>query len=192
MGNKRKQEALQESPTPADETILKDIMAVVRFLKDEGYKVGKSKVYKDRKAGLLKVAPDGSITESEALAYAVRAGLKKISDPAGRLDDIMAEKAQAELAKLRAQEEKIRFELDRERGKYLPKADVRAELAMKIGAIEASVKHLLRTRGADYIWAVGGDGKKVQVFLDMFNTDFDELLRQMADCDELGIKISIK
>ena len=174
-----------------DEQALKDVMAVVRFLKDKGFKIGKSKVYKDRRAGLLRVGPDGLITESEALAYAVRAGLKKLSDPVGQLDGIMAEKAKAELAKLKAQEEKIRFELERDRGKYLPKADVRAELAMKIGAIEAAVKHLLRTRGADYIWAVGGDGKKINVLLDMFNADFDEILRQMADCDELGIRINL-
>jgi hypothetical protein len=176
-----------------DDPVLENISAVVRFLQDEGYKVKKSKVYQDKGKGLLKTLPDGrTVTEAEAIAYAVRTSLKKISkSQSADLEGIQEEKSRAEVSKLKAQEEKLRFELEREKGRYLLKKDVQAEIAMKLGAIEAGVKHLIRIKGSDYIYAVGGDPKKLMVLVELLNADLDDLWNEFVSFDELKLEIRI-
>ena len=141
--------------------VLESVLAAVGYLNSQGYKLSKSKAYKDAKAGLLKVRGDKTVTEAEALAYAARVGLEKVvPGTSGSAEEIQARKIEAELSLSRAREEKLRFELERERGKYLLKTDVAVENATKFGAIEAGIKHLMRTKALEFIALVGGDGKK--------------------------------
>lgn len=91
------------------------------------------------------------------------------------------------LAKIR--EEKLRFELDRERGKYLLKTDVAVENATKFGAIEAGIKHLMRTRAIDYCTLIGGEAKKANDLIAAFNADVDIVLDQFCHAKGLTCEI---
>lgn len=174
----------------ADAPALDNLMAVVAFLKVQGYKIAKSKLYKDAAAGLIKANADGTVAETEARAYAQRY-LKKI---AGGEDDsamnaLYRQKAEAELAKTRAQEEKIRFELERERGNFMARDLVLVEFAIKWTAIEAAIRHLVRSRAADWMHMAGADGKKNDMFIDLISAELDELFNELAEIEELRIRL---
>ena len=175
-----------------DAAPLPDRKAAWEFLRAQGFKVSSGKFYTDCAKGMVKVAADGSISESEALAYAVRY-LKKVkgSDADAALDGIFKEKAQAELNLRITQEKKMAFELEREMGNYLPKADVLTQFAVKWGTLEASLRHLLRTRARDWIYACGGDAKKFDMFVALVGSEMDEIFNSMATIEDLEISLVV-
>jgi len=157
---------------------------------DDGWKLSKAKIYKDKESGLIRINPDGTVPASEVEAYITRAELKKIrSGDSGmdQLEGLSGEKLTAEVLKLKAQAEKAQFDLARERGKYLPKSEIRAELAAKLAAIEGGVKHLMRTKAADWISMAGGDAKKAHVVVEDFDARFDEMFLEFLDFQEIEI-----
>lgn len=170
---------------------LANLSEVERFLKARGYKIAKSKLYQDAAKGLIKVNADKSVNESEALAYAVRF-LKKIKGAEGdaEMDHLYREKAEAELEKIRSQNEKLRFELAQLHGNYMPRDQVITEFAVKWGAIEAAVRHLIRTRGRDWLYAAGADIKKHDMFQELVGAELDDLFNGLATIEELEITLA--
>ena len=170
---------------------LKNLTAAVQHLQDQGWKIKKSKVYADAKGGLLRVQPDRTVARADLDSYILRAGLEKTAaaDTGGQIERGQAERLELENEKLRRQVEKLTWELDRDRGKYLLKEDVRTELALKIAALEAGIKHWMRTGAADLVYAVGGEAAKARVLINLFEARLDELLDEMGRCEELGIEV---
>ena len=129
----------------------KSVAAVIRFFKIKGYEVEKSKVYQDKRKGLLRSDENGTISEDEALAYVVRSELGKVGDAVAEIDQYAGVRSKKEIEKLEVQTEKLRFELDKERGKYILKEDIRLQVAMKLGALEAGIKNTVRVNAAGKI-----------------------------------------
>lgn len=167
-----------------------NVMEALQFLKAQGYKVAKSKMYADAKKGLLKVLEDKSVLEADVLAYAVRAELEKTPGKASAVDDsIFADKANAELELLEVRKKKLTFEYEKQMGLYLLKTDVHAEIAMKLGAIEAGFKHLVAVRLADWIEDARGDVKCCDELRETIYGEIDALLNEFCSFDELEIVI---
>ena len=167
---------------------LPHLKATVDFLKNDGWKIAKSKLYADARAGLIKVNTDGTVNEAEAIAYAHRY-LKKIKAAEGEKDELYRDKAQAELDLLVARAEKTRFETDRERGLYLLKDEVRLQVAVKIGVFEAGFKNAVRINAEDLIHKVGGDPGRAQLFCTLFYDVIDQLLGEFGDMPEIDVLI---
>lgn len=175
---------------PAGEPF-KNLTGVFEFLKAAGYKVSKRKTYADAESGLIKMNPDRTINESEARAYAERF-LKKVksgNQDNGELDGIYKEKAAAELEYLKAKNEKIQFDLEKERGKYLLKTDVRTEFALKLGALDSIFRNIIRTRAADYAAIVGGNPGKTHLMVNLLYEGLDEALNGACSLEELEIEL---
>ena len=170
---------------------LKNLTAAVQYLQEQGWKVKKSKVYKDAKSGLLRVQPDRTVLRADLDSYILRAGLERTAqaDTGGQIERGQAERLELENEKLRKQVEKLEWELARDKGKYVLKEDVRTELALKIAALEAGIKHWMRTGAADLVYAVGGEAAKARVLINLFEARLDELLDEMGRMDELRIEI---
>ena len=168
--------------------MLADRTEAWRFLQAEGYKVGRQSVYNAAASGKLIVQPDGTITESDALAYAVK-NLKKVASKAGKPDKVAEQRAEEELALLRTKRAKLDFEFQRDRGLYLLKTDVRAEIAIKIAALEAGIKHFFRTFAADWIHRTGGDPKKAQMLIEWINAELDSLLNEFGRMEDIGVVV---
>lgn len=171
------------SPPPA----LNSVMDLLRFCEDQGRKISKSQLYRDRDKGAFRVEADGKILESEARAYA--SNLQKVESDNADMAGLHGEKLQVEIDRLKAQAEKAKFDLEKERSRYLPKSEVRAELAAKLAAIEGGIKHLMITKAADYIHMTGGDPKKAHLLVDVFNVDFDSFYNELLDFPEIEITL---
>ncbi len=173
----------------SEETKFPNLNAVAAFLKDDGYKIGKSKLYIDRDKGLIRTEPDGSVLHSQAIAYITKAGLTRISDKNGNAEELHAKKCRSEIRKIDAQAEKVEYEMAKDMRKYILKKDVEMETAVKIAAFEAGVKHLVRTHAIDWISATGGNPKKVNILMELFSAEFNELLDAFGKMDELNISL---
>ena len=162
----------------------------IAWMQQAGFKIKKSKVYGDRKKGKFHVQPDGRIRHADVLAYIHTEELSKAPSMLQVLEDISTRKQEKEIEKLTAQVEKLQFDLDRDRGKYLPKEEVRTELALKIAALESGLKHMIRIYASDWVGSVGGDIKKAPVLIGQFTHRLDELLDEMGNVEELELVVA--
>ncbi len=167
----------------------RNLSAVLVHLQDDGYKIQKTKLYDDKKAGLITVQPDGSVRQDDVLAYVAKVDLKKTSDNGGQLDALNAQEKKLQIQKLQAQTEKYEFDLEKEKGNYIPKSDARMEFAIKIGVFESGFKNLVRTNAVDWTVKTGGDVKKVNMLIELIFADIDELLNEMGTMEEIGVVI---
>ena len=172
-----------------EQQTFKTVAAVVRFLKAKGYKVEKSKVYQDKRKGLLRCADDGTIAEDDALAYAVRADLGKVTDAIAEVDQYAGVRSKKEIEKLEVQTEKLRFELEKERGRYILKEDVQLQVAIKLSALEAGIKNVVRVNAADWIHKTGGDAKKERMLCELVYAEVDALLGEFGNMEEINVTV---
>jgi len=165
---------------------------VLLFLQGQGYDLKKTKLYDAAKKGLLNVQPDGTVLRSDVSDYILHGDLKKKADEYGNISEEQADRIKNENKKFKVQIEKLEFELERDKGKYLLKSDVQTTVAIKIGALESGLKHLAMTKAVDWIITVGGDPKKVRVWQELYYADLDELLHEFGNMDEIQILIEKK
>jgi hypothetical protein len=163
----------------------KNRVAALKHLQERGYKIKKSKLYKDAAAGVLRVEKDGSILRSSIERYLdhPEAGLAGHLETvaAGRdldLKDLAREKIKAGLEKEKAQTEKIRFELERERGQWLPRDDFEMELASRAAVLDQGFKTAVQMHCEDWIHMVGG---RVSAAQELKTAICDEIDRMLAD-----------
>lgn len=169
-----------------DPRLLSDRVEAWKFLQAEGFKVGRQTVYNAVSSGKLIMQPDGTIAESDALAYAAK-NLKKIAGKNGKPDKVAEERAGEELALIRIKREKAELELAKERGLYVLKSDVRTEIAIKIAFLEASIKHMWRTFAADWIHRVGGNPQKTHMLLELVNAESDQFFNEIGRMEDINV-----
>ena len=164
-------------------------MAAIRFLQNLGYKIQKSKFYNDEKAGLVKVNPDGSVSESEVRAYAERF-LKKVKSNGkddGKLDQFYRDKAEAELKSVQMKNTQLEFEIEKQKGLWLKREEVETEFAINMAAIDACLKGIIEDSATDIIFATGGDPKKKHVFIEILNSRIDEMFNELSEIEGLEL-----
>ncbi len=81
----------------------KNVLAVLNFLKAEGFKVGRDKIYQDCKKGLLRVQKDKSVLSADVKLYS--ATLKQVSFDGVELVEDQKVKTRKEIEKLDLQNE---------------------------------------------------------------------------------------
>ena len=188
--DKQKSTIISNAAPEPEPVRFKKLSEVVKFLTEEGYKIKKSKIYLDAKAGYLVGTEDG-FTLNDVLAYVHTQSLDKIADnKAGKLDALSEKRLEKEVEKLTIQVEKLTWDMDRDQGKYLLKEDVRIELALKISAFEAGFKHAVATNAQDWVSLVGGISEKSQILVERIHHAIDALLAEFAEVDELDLIIT--
>lgn len=161
-----------------EKTKFESTLQVMNHLYDAGYKISDSKIYRDKKAGLLKVNSDGTVDEAEVRAYA--AGLKRRVGNIDDLSDLQHRKSDKELRILEIKEKKMKFELDRDMGNYIPRKDFEAELAARAIVLESGFRHFYSVKAREMIALVGGKVEKTADFLQALNDGLDEQLNQYS------------
>lgn len=165
----------------------KNRVEVLKQLTAKGYKISKSRLYKDSDNGLLTVQPDGAVHRADVDSYILRADLRKTESSEVEAGGFASEEAQERIRKLRNQNRDLEFKYSVEQGKCLLKEDVRQQVAMKIGALEAGLKYMLRVRAVDWVDAVGGNAAKKQILIDLAEADIDDLLNEFGMMDDISV-----
>jgi hypothetical protein len=164
----------------------KSIMHALRYLKDDGWKIEKSKLYKDRDSGLLAVNADKSVDEVVVLAYAAKYLDKVAATGSGDGGGALAEdKLNGEIAYNALRKKKLEFELAKEKGQYIHRSRWLAELVSKLSASKYAVLQVARYKAPELISAVGGDLKKEAVFTELFGEYIEDVFNELAMVPEL-------
>ncbi|MBI9092447.1 MAG: hypothetical protein JEZ12_24790 [Desulfobacterium sp.] len=154
------------------------LLSVCAHLTKNGFKISKSKLYRDRDKGAIRINPDGTVLETEVRAYA--ATLERINGDVADLSDGHAVKTQREIERLEEQIAKMRFEREKEEGKFIPRKEFEAELAARAVVMEAGFRHTFNVKVREWIAMVGGKAAKSADFLQELNTALDEQLNNFA------------
>ena len=121
----------------------------------QGVKVSQGKFYKDCKAGIIKVHPNGSVDRLSVVEYA---NTKDVSLPSMPDEIIQAKLDKEELERriLEVNLAKKKLDLDREREKWLSSEKAFALSAGLAGAIKDAVSYHIRHEVLNVIEAAGG------------------------------------
>ena len=164
----------------------KSIMDALRYLKDDGWKIEKSKLYKDRDAGFLAVNADKTVDEVVVLAYAAKYLEKVAATGSGDAGGALAEnKLTGEIAYNELRKKKLEFELAKDKGQYIHRSKWLAEMVSKLSASKYAVLQVARHKAPDLISAVGGDLKKEAVFTELFGEYIEDVFNELAMVPEL-------
>lgn len=179
-------ELADDGPEPA----AKNRLEVMKKLRREGYKIGKTKLYKDASDGLLRIQADGSVLEKDIDRYVRITGLKKpaeISD--AELQVLQKRKGEMEVEKLTQQVSDLKFRQEIAQGKYIPRAEFEMEVAGRAGALDAGLRHRFMSECRDLVDAVSGDAALVPILQEMLGKMLDEALNEYASLDNFQVII---
>ncbi len=115
--------------------------AIHRFLAAQGWKVSHTKVYTDIRLGILVPDKDNWFSEDCIMQYALNYLHKdgnienipatKTSEVVKDLDSLTKQKLQLEVELKQAQRDKLRFDLERKQGMFIPRGEVDSLLAAR-------------------------------------------------------------
>jgi hypothetical protein len=158
------------------------IADVLDYLRQDGWRVTKTSLYRHQKEGKFLPQRDGSYARKDIDKYA-RVWLKQQSTGkriAERTDELQRKKLDQELKNLEIEYERKRLALDKEQEKYIPKELMEVELASRAGILNAGLKHWIQSRAADWIRAAGGDTKRAGELINLMSRDLDEHINSYA------------
>lgn len=160
---------------------LANVLAVVDYLTRSGYKIKKSKAYKDQKEGLLRPEKDGTFAISTIDKYAVIAGLKRL-DGKGKdsLDKIQEEKAQVELEKAKEQRDFLRHKNKVASGMYVPREAFERELVKRFIVFKSDLNNFALSAAEIIIATVSGDPAKAPALIEYMQDAFADFLDRYA------------
>lgn len=163
---------------------------VLIYLKDCGFKVGRSSLSNHVRKGLLK-KKDGVFLQEDIDDYG-RLHLQD-SDSGERVSDKKTRSLQMQKLKNEAalkKEQFLKAKLDREilEGKFMPKDLVGIEQAAKAAVIDTGIVHTIRANAAAWIDLTGGDqakeGELIQSMIDVFRV----LVNEFASMESFNVK----
>lgn len=163
-----------------------NVLQVLAYLRDEGWRIAQSTLYLHKKEGKLKANVDGMFTKRAVDKYArtflVRRDTGK--SVAEEDDGLHREKLQEEIARLRVQRKKFEHDLAVAEGRYLPREDLALELAARASVIEAGFRHRNQSQAAEIIQVVSGDPARAPELIALLDRHLDEQLNEFATTRE--------
>lgn len=164
----------------------KTLMEVLQFVRDSGYSLGQSTIYRDKAKGLIVQDENGRYTEEEARAYIRRAGLKPAVGGA-EITYNADRKARAEIRKIEAQAAAHEFDLKVKQGRYVLKEDSVRERIDQAMILIMYFRQLLSVRLPEWLESHRG-GLSVNEIRDIASLDIDEMLNSLATSDTFQIR----
>jgi len=163
--------------------VFTSLLQVKDYLIGQGYKVSKSKIYRDAENGKITAVTDGSGNKSvsaiAAWEYAEK-HLEKTGVNKGDLKNLQAQKLMNAIRNQDIEYKRKAFDLDREQGKYIPRAEFESELAARAAVLESGFRNLFNLRVREWIAQVNGKPERAADFLASLNAGLDEQLNMYA------------
>jgi hypothetical protein len=161
---------------------LRNIAAVLDYLRAGDWRVTKTSLYRHQKEGKIAPRRDGLYTLRDVDKYArtwlkQKSTGKKIQE---KTEEQQRKKLDLELRNLELENKRKTFAYDKDLERYIPKEFMEIELAGRAGVLDAGLKHWVQSRAAEWIRTVGGDTKKVGDLIVLMNRDLDEHINSYA------------
>jgi hypothetical protein len=176
---KADQAADKISPGGAGDILSTQALAC-EFLRERGYKIGKSKFNADFKRGLIPTAPVGGFDVSALLGYAA-----VYCKPTAKVEDDAISKAAAQRLKADADQKSVnaaraQFKFEQELGKYILKEDHERELGARAAFFRRELENLCRRLAGPIITLARGDENRHQALIEYLLTQVEETMDAWA------------
>lgn len=166
-----------------DQKIFTSLLQVMDYLVVQGYKVSKSKIYRDAENGKIQAESDAagnkSVTALAAWEYAEK-HLEKTGVNKGDLKNLQATKLMQAIKIQEIDHRRKTFDLEKEQGKYIPKAEFEAELAARASVLDSGFRNMFNIKVREWIALVNGTPERAPDFLAALNRALDEQLNTYA------------
>lgn len=145
--------------------------AVERYLAAAGWKIKKSKLYQDKKKGLLRLQPDGTVLKVDADTYA--AAHLTPADAAPDADDsetlrLKRELVRAELEAKKQLVERNTLRMSRERGDLVSREEIDAMIVSAVSVLRSGMRQWIYVKMGELVELVGGDPAKMEEAIHLF------------------------
>ncbi len=162
---------------------------VLRFLEGDGWEIKKQKFYNHCSSGKLTKNRNGFYTKRLVKKYAETWLIRTQSGQtvASESEDLFATKTREEIKKLKVGRKKEELKYDIERGKYILRSDLDAELASRLVVLANSLTHLIQSETPEMIAIVGGDQQKTADLIVFLTDQTDELLNELATMGRFSV-----
>ena len=179
--------------------VYKTQLDAVAFLKDRGFKVSKSALNRDLKAGKISTDFNGHFEESSLLAYALALKEPTAQVENKALSSATTERLSADAQLKTYQAERQKLKLEKEQGLLMPRADHERALAARALFFRNEVQNFIHLHGASIIHLVGGDelklpdlvgfwGEKTSVWMDAWASN-REFVVDESDAENEGEEV---
>lgn len=138
-------------------TVLKTQLDAVRFLRDRGFRISKSKFGRDVKGGKVGTNADGHFEDGSLMAYAAVHLTPEAQAENRALTDATVSRVAADADLKRATAERARLKLEREQGLLMPRVQHEEDLAARAMFFRAEVESFGFRKAGEMITIVGGD-----------------------------------
>ena len=143
-----------------DNQVLANTLAVADWLRDQGYKVGKSTVYADAKSGLLRPDQEGTFSLETVQKYIKAKGLTLRSQSAADTAPDQQRRAAAEARLAEHKEKLLKLKYEREVGNLIPRSQVEQDLAARAQLLKKDLSVFARSEARGLVDLVNGDPDK--------------------------------
>lgn len=155
----------------AGDKIFKKLPEVLEYLQAEGWKIQKSTLYEKEFA--IKKRTDGGMLKKDVDAFAEKF-LRKVdsSEP----DSDYVKKVEAEVEKLRIENERNQLKLDAEKGLYVLRSEVEQMLAGRAALLKDGLgQNFIHSRAPKIIEAVKGDSERAGELIDLWLAEIESV-----------------
>ncbi|EFL53086.1 hypothetical protein DesfrDRAFT_0134 [Solidesulfovibrio fructosivorans JJ]] len=151
--------------------IIGKIPAVEKYLIAAGWKVAKSKLYQDKRKGLLKLQPDGKVSKADADAYAEERLVSADAAPDAEPDEVLGMRRdllKAELDVKQQLAERNRMRLEKERGELVSRGEFDGMMVAAVSVLRSSMRQWFYVKMPELVELVAGDPTKVEEGIHFF------------------------
>jgi hypothetical protein len=168
---------------------LSNVMEVAEYLKNQGYRCGKSTLYNHVNEGRLIKNKSGSFDVKQVEKYA-GLNLKLIGgeSPSNDLEQLQREKLEAETKKAQAQAEHWEHKTRVETGEYIEKELFYGEMAARASILKNDFETFFRSNAGQMIQLCGGDQTKIPDMIDMCLGQVEEFFNRYAEKKVWAVK----
>jgi hypothetical protein len=170
-----------------EDSRFKNLMEVVGYLKGKGYKIGKSKIYKDRRDNQIRVQPDGSVLQRDADAYSKT--LQLLGDPLRGLEAAQQKIKELEAKRLQGQIDSLEYDLAIKRDRYVLREDAEMERAENAAAIFIGISNGIIGSARVLIETADGDPKRLQEFVEAVKLELNRAANSLAKLETIEFKL---
>jgi hypothetical protein len=150
-----------------NETIFPNLLAVIKHLKDNNWKISKSRAYQHHDEGKIKPQTNGTYRQGDVEKYTAtylkKADGKTVS---GKLKEYQDRRSMAETRKMEAQAEHAEMKIKAAKGLYVPREAFEQELAKRATVFKSDVENFIRAGAEKIIALVGGDPAKAPALIE--------------------------